>query len=110
MAQILAVSGLEYLVKLPRILFLALFLVGCTSSRQHALLTSEQATRLAIQLANEKATLTYHRSPFYGSQPASFVDGHWFWRQLSPGDIEATVELAADGSTNRVLLNLLSMK
>jgi hypothetical protein len=108
-AQILAVSGLEYLMKSSCILFLPLILVSCTSSGQPAPLTSAQAKLLAIQLANDKATLTYHRQPFHDGQPASFVDGHWLWRQLGPGDIEATVELAADGSTNRVILNLMNL-
>ena len=71
-------------------------------------LSANQAARLAIQLANTKAQATYQRQPFHDGQPASFVAGHWVWRELAPGDFEATVELSADGSTNSVAINILS--
>jgi hypothetical protein len=94
-------------MKTSRIILSALLLVGCTSTHQTASLTADQAKTVAIHLANEKAAATYHSQPFHDGQPPSFVAGHWTWRQLSPGDLEAIVELAADGSTNSVTLNQL---
>ncbi len=90
-------------------LVLAVVLIGCESSRQRASLTAEQATTVAIQLANGKASTLYQHQPFVAGQPAQFVAGHWHWvaRQgFGRGDIQATVELAADGSTNSVDLQL----
>src|SRR5450755_3138992 len=95
-------------MKTPHIILFALLLVGCTSTHQTASLTADQAKAVAIRLANEKAAVTYHGQPFHDGQPASFVAGRWTWRQIGAGDIEATVELAADGSTNSVTLNQLS--
>jgi hypothetical protein len=72
-------------------------------------LTAEQATAVAVRLANEKALALYQHQPFVAGQPAQSVAGHWLWvaRQgYGHGDIQATVELAADGSTNRVDLQL----
>ena len=88
---------------------LAFILVGCESSRQGASLTTEQATTIAVRLANDKASTLYQHQPFVAGQPAKFVAGHWLWvtRQgFGLGDIQATVELAADGSTNSVGLQL----
>ena len=97
-------------MKTPRIILFALLLAGCTSTHQTASLTPDQAEAVAIRLANEKAAATYHSQPFHAGQPPSFAAGHWTWRQLGTGDIEATVELAADGSTNNVTLNQLADK
>ena len=94
-------------MKTSMIVVLGFMLIGCESSRQNASLTADQAKAVAISLANEKAAATYHSQPFHDGQPPSFVAGHWTWRQLGTGDIEATVELAADGSTNSVTLNQL---
>ena len=91
-------------MKTPRFILFALLLVGCTSTYQTASLTADQAKTVAIRLANEKAAATYQSQPFHDGQPPSFVAGHWTWRQLGTGDIEATVELAADGSTNSVTI------
>ena len=88
--------------------FVMLFLAGCTSMRPSASLSAGQATALAVQLANDKASTICHRKPFLDGQPAAFVSGRWTWRELAPGDVEATVELAADGSTNSVAINILS--
>lgn len=71
-------------------------------------LTSAQATQLATLLANNKAAAIYHCLPFHDGQPAAFVNGHWHWKQTVPGDYEAIVDLASDGSTNRVMVNLLN--
>ena len=92
-------------MKISVIAVLALLLIGCESSRQSASLTSEQATAAAIRLANDKADTLYHCQPFRDGQPASFKQGHWTWRDsrgYGLGDIQATVELAANGSTNNV--------
>jgi hypothetical protein len=94
-------------MKTSLIVVLGFMLIGCESSRQSASLTADQAKAVAIRLANEKAAATYHSQPFHDGQPPSFVAGHWTWRQLGTGDIEATVELAADGSTNSVTINQL---
>ena len=96
-----------HFMKTSRIILFSLLLVGCTSTHQTALLTADQAKEVALNLANEKAGATYHIQAFHDGQPPSFVAGHWTWRQLGTGDIEATVELAADGSTNSVTLNQL---
>jgi len=97
-------------MKTSLILLLAAGLVGCRSSQPRAALTAEQATTTAVRLANDKASTVYHRQPFHDGQPARFVADHWVWtdkQAFGRGDLEATVELAADGSTNNVDLNLL---
>jgi len=86
---------------------LGLFLVGCTSTQPGASLTADQAKTLAMRLANDKASAIYHRQPFHDGQPATFASGHWVWTARGSGDVEAKVELAADGSTNSVALYLL---
>ena len=88
-------------------------LIGCSSTHQHTKppLTVEQATALSKELANKKAFELYHGDPHYplfryAMAQAQFVSGHWIWI----GDVitphgsydKATVELARDGSTNRV--------
>jgi len=95
-------------MKKAAIIIFGFVLVGCASSQPRASLTADQATALAVRLANDKASTVYHRQPFHDPQPASFDGGRWVWRQLTSGDIEATVELAPDGSTNSVVLNSLS--
>ncbi len=95
-------------MKIPSIIILAALLVGCTSSHPKESLSADQATKLAIQLANAKAGITYHRQPFQDGHPAKFESGRWVWTQLAPGDLDATVELAANGSTNQVVVNQLS--
>jgi hypothetical protein len=89
-------------MKSPCIMFLGLVLVGCASSKQQTSLSDAQATMMARQLANKQATLLYNCQPFHDGQPADFRNGHWHWTELCSGDYEATVELAANGSTNRV--------
>jgi hypothetical protein len=88
-----------------------LLLVGCASPRQSASLTVEQAKTVAMRLANDKAFTLYHCQPFRDSQPARFVGGLWIWVGLQGfgnSDIQATVELAADGSTHNVDVQLLN--
>ena len=79
-------------------------------AEESASLTAEQAKTVAMRLANDKASTLYHCQPFRDGQPARFVTGQWFWvdlRGFGHGDIQATVQLAADGSTNSVDLRLL---
>jgi hypothetical protein len=84
------------------IFLLCLILADCATPKQQTSLTDVQATQLATRLANDQATFLYHCQPFQVGQPANFTNGYWHWKQLRPGDYEATVELAANGSTNRV--------
>jgi len=88
---------------------LALWLIGCASSHRGPALTAEQATTLARQLANDKASTLYRCQPFQDGQPARFKAGHWVWtdrRGVGQTDMQVTVELAADGSTNSVDLKV----
>ncbi|HEX4349523.1 MAG TPA: hypothetical protein VH251_04020 [Verrucomicrobiae bacterium] len=93
--------------------FIAVFtflLAGCGSMQPKASLTAEQARTAAMQLANAKANALYHCQPFQDGQPVHFMQGRWMWtenRGLGQGDIEAVVELAADGSTNSVKVEFL---
>lgn len=68
-------------------------------------LTSAQATVLALRLANEKADAIFHHRPFKDGQPAQLVTGKWVWTDgcgVALSDYHASVVLGADGSTNRV--------
>jgi uncharacterized protein YcfL len=97
-------------MKTSFIIIFTLLLVGCASTRQSASLTAEQAKTVAMRLANDKAFTLYHCQPFRDGQPARFVAGQWVWvdyQGFGYGDIQATVELAADGSTHSVDLKLL---
>lgn len=100
--------AIAVLMKMPCVIVLGAILVGCESPQPRALLSADQATRIAVQLANAKSQEMYHRQPFRRGQPARFESGCWLWRAFAAGDLEAAVELAADGSTNHVSLNLLS--
>lgn len=88
----------------------AFFVVGCSTTRPHARLTPHQAEAKALELANRKASELYNCKPFRNGPSAQFSRGRWVWfaRQgYGEGDLEATVELAANGSTNRVEVQLL---
>jgi len=90
------------------IIFSFLF-VGCSTSRQGASLTAVQANTLAMRLANDEASTLYHCEPFQDGQPARFEAGHWTWTAMEGvghNDLEATVELAVDGSSNHVDLKV----
>jgi hypothetical protein len=79
-------------------------------AEKSASLTAEQAKTVAMRLANDKAFTLYHCQPFRDGQPARFVAGQWVWvdlRGFGHGDIQATVEFAAVGSTSSVDLKLL---
>ena len=87
----------------------SLLLAGCASAPPGPPLTVEQATAQAVQLANDKTRALYRVQPFQGGQPARFVDGRWVWtdrKGVGRQDVQATVELAADGSTNHVDLRV----
>jgi hypothetical protein len=91
-----------------------ILLGGCSvSTRQNAMLTAEQAQKISVRLASEKAGALYHCRPFVGDEPARFAQGRWVWtgRQgYGHLDIQATVELAANGSTNGVDVKLLDAR
>ncbi|MGA3265828.1 MAG: hypothetical protein ABSE16_03290 [Verrucomicrobiota bacterium] len=98
-------------MKTSLILVLAFVFVGCESSRQSASLTADQAETLAMRLANDNAATLYHSRPFVAGQPAQIVAGHWLWvvqQGFGLGDIQATVEVAMDGSTNHVDLQIFT--
>jgi hypothetical protein len=80
------------------------------TAEKSASLTAEQAKTVAMRLANDKALTLYHCQPFRDGQPARFVAGQWVWvdlQGLGHGDIQDTLQLAADGSTNSVDLKFL---
>ena len=87
------------------------FFAGCsTGMRQGKTLTAEQADALALKLANDKALAIYNCQIFQDARTARFVQGHWEWSQrrgFGHCDLEATVQLAPDGSTNAVDVKLL---
>jgi hypothetical protein len=100
-----------------------------TNTNTPSLLTKDQAEKIALRLADQKVDEEqererYHNNPHYpvfennlnktnkyqldiktGIQ-TSFVDGHWkitLWTMDSHDQHFATVELAADGSTNSTI-------
>ncbi len=97
-------------MKVAVVVVFTLLLTGCASSRQSVSLAAEQAKALAMDLANDKAATLYSCRPFNDGKPAQFTSGHWLWYErkgCGRGDIEAVVELSADGSTNRVVVQML---
>jgi hypothetical protein len=83
------------------------------SSDPAATLTPEEARVLARAIANQKAKELYDCEPFGNGPPAQFVDGDWLWfdrRGQGPADIEATVQLAGDGSIRSVDVILLDLR
>ena len=96
-------------MKISSVIIFALLLVGCASRPPSAALTAEEARSVALRLANDQAFAVYQCRPFRDGQPAKFVASHWVWagrEGYGHGDIQATVALAADGSTNHVELQL----
>jgi hypothetical protein len=72
-------------------------------------LTAEQATAIARQLANGQASKLYGIQPFRDGPSAQFKDGQWRWEKhqgYGLADIQASVRLAANGSTNNTDLQL----
>jgi hypothetical protein len=99
-------------MKLLCLIGTTLLVAGCTTPKDSPL-TAQQARLTAVHLANSKASELYHCQPFSSNQPARFSEGRWIWSDQQGyglGDIEATVELAADGTTNRVDLKLLESR
>ena len=91
------------------ILLFAFTLAGCRSLPPAGSLTPVAASALSVQLANAKAEVLYSHQPFQGGQPAEFEAGHWAWSEkcgFGTGDIRAVVDLAADGSTNNVSIEM----
>jgi hypothetical protein len=91
------------------VLLFAFTLVGCRSLPPAGSFTSSQASSLSVQLANAKAEVRYGHQPFQGGQPATFEVGHWAWSEkcgFGTADIRAVVDLAADGSTNNVSIEM----
>jgi hypothetical protein len=88
----------------------ALLLAGCKSSQPQASLTSDQATALAMRLANDKSDALFHQRPFKDGRPAQLAAGKWVWTDgcgVALLDYHASVALAADGSTNSVDIQVL---
>ena len=76
-------------------------------------MTAEQATRLARDLANERAKVLHGCEPFTDTAGARWVEGRWIWhdrRGYGRVDFEATVDFAADGSARRVEVILLDSR
>ena len=98
-------------MKMLLLIVSTLLLAGCNSTvPPKAALTAGQATTLAQHLANDEATTRYHSRPFGDGATAQFDQGRWIWSErhgFGQGDLEASVFLAADGSTNHVELKLL---
>jgi hypothetical protein len=100
-------------MKTALIALFVVLLAGCASPRQSTYITPDQAKTLAVNLSNDKAFTVYGCRPFHDGEPAIFIDGRWVWSDLggvAAYDVEASVELAADGSTNRVELKALYNK
>lgn len=92
------------------IAILGFVVAGCASSQRSASLTPEQAQTQAIKLANDKAYARFQCRPFQDGHPANFVASHWVWSDKAGCghmDMEVTVTLAANGSTNQVNLRML---
>ena len=101
------------LMRTPCFILLVLLLFGCTSTKPEASLTVEQATKIARQLANDKAAALYHWQPFLGSQPARLVANQWVWTEhqgFGYGDIQAEVKLAPDGTAKKVEIQILDSR
>jgi hypothetical protein len=98
-------------MKTSLIIAVAFLLAGCESWKSASSLTSAQARAMAVQLANAKAVTLYHCQPFQDRHPAQYTRRHWVWTErcgYGQGDFEARVELASDGSTNSVSVQLMS--
>jgi hypothetical protein len=104
------------IMKIVVILAMALVAVGCENSQQkysapltkaNPLLTEDQASILAMRLADDSVDRLNHWRPFSMGQPhydrISFKDGRWIWTSdLGHGLMSwgVRVEIAPDGSTS----------
>ncbi len=93
---------------------MAVALFGCSSGKAHKTpLTPQQASSLALRLANEKAQSVYQIQPFRAGPVAQFVQERWVWnerRGLGFTDVEAIVNFAPDGSDPVVSVVLLDSR
>ncbi len=92
------------------VILFALLAAGCEARQEKAALNADQARIMAVQLANDKAADLYGCQPFHDSPSARFEAGRWVWTARQGAgtcDFQATVELAANGSTNEVDVQLL---
>ena len=74
-------------------------------------MSSTQAKTLAQQLANDEAFTRYGCRPFHDGQTPRFEQGRWVWSDrhgYGKGDLEASVMIAADGSTHEVNFDVLT--
>lgn len=65
---------------------------------------------MALKLANANALTVYHCQPFHDGEHVCFIRDRWEWSgqvAMGQGDLEATVLLAEDGSTNQVSFQTL---
>jgi hypothetical protein len=88
-------------------------MVGCAKSPQTNTLTASQAKSVAMRLANDEASKLYHCQPFQADRAPHFEAGRWVWtahQGFGRSDVEARVELAVDGSTNSVAVQLLDSR
>ena len=97
------------------LILLTLAMFGCKPGHPPTTttLTAVQAGDLAQRLANEQAQALYQCQPFQTDSPAEFVEGRWVWHNLrghGKGDVEATVEFAADGAKPSVVLMRLDSR
>jgi len=101
-------------MRLLSLVALAVALVGCSGGKPHrAALTPQQASDLALRLANEKAQAVYKIQPFRAGPSAQFVQERWLWnerRGLGFADVEAIVNFAPDGSNPIVSVLLLDSR
>ena len=97
-------------MKASWIVIAALLPAGCESSHKLPPLDAAHAQALALRLANDQADTLFHQRPFQDGKPPELTAGRWVWtghRGMHLVEFEATVELAADGSTNSVKVQLL---
>lgn len=69
-------------MKARLIIPLALLLAGCSGTPHLRALSVEQATALALKLANEQAQARSHCEPFRDGPSAQFVRGQGVWHDL----------------------------
>ena len=93
-----------------QVIAIALLLVGCSRTPHTSGLSVEQATALALKLANRQAQAQYHCQPFHDGPSAQLVDGRWVWSDLKAQgrlDVEGSVSFSADGGNPSVSVILL---
>jgi hypothetical protein len=96
-------------MKRSMFLFLGVGLVGCCSSSPVPPLSQQEAGVLCLQLANAKTEALYGHQPFQSGVLPKFQGGQWVWSEKNAygtADVLGTVELAADGSTNDVSIEV----